>query len=225
MKILAIADEECPSLWDYYRPGCLSEYELILSSGDLNAKYLSFLVTMARCPVMYVCGNHDRGYAAEPPEGCDPIDDKLVVYKGVRILGLGGCLRYSNGAYQYSEREMQRRIRKLKRAIQLAGGVDIVLTHAAPLGVGDWDDRSHQGFASFLELIDQYHPCYLIHGHVHLNYGQNIPRIREYAGTKVINCCQKYELEYEKPKIFAGLTGFWRLYAKLFVKNLEIQSL
>lgn len=225
MKILAVADEECLSLWDYYRPGCLSEYELILSSGDLNAKYLSFLVTMARCPVMYVCGNHDSGYAEEPPEGCDPIDDRLVVYKGVRILGLGGCLRYGNGAHQYAEQEMRRRIRKLKRAIQMVGGVDIVLTHAAPFGVGDWDDRSHQGFTSFLELLDEYHPHYLIHGHVHLNYGQNIPRIREYAGTKVINCCQKYELDYDDPKMFSGLTGFRRLYAKLFVKNLEILSL
>lgn len=225
MKILVVADEECPSLWDYYRPGCLSEYGLILSSGDLNGKYLSFLVTMARCPVMYVCGNHDHGYAVAPPEGCDPVDDKLVVYKGIRILGLGGCLRYSNGSYQYTERQMQRRIRKLKRAIQLAGGVDIVLTHAAPLGVGDWDDRSHQGFAAFLEFLDRYRPHYLLHGHVHLNYGQNIPRIREYAGTKVINCCQKYELEYEYPKMFSGLTVFQRLYAKWFVKNLEIISL
>lgn len=225
MKILAVADEECLALWDYYRPGCLSQYELILSSGDLNAKYLSFLVTMARCPVMYVCGNHDNGYAVEPPEGCDPIDDKLVVYKGIRILGLGGTLRYSRGDHQYSEREMQRRIRKLKRAIKLAGGVDIVLTHAAPFGVGDWDDCSHRGFASFLDFLDQYRPRYLLHGHVHLNYGQNIPRIREYAGTKVINCCQKYELEYTFPRGFTGLTGFWRMYAKLFAKNLEIISL
>ena len=224
MKILAVADEECLSLWDYYRPGCLAGYDLILSSGDLNAKYLSFLVTMARCPVMYVHGNHDHGYEAEPPEGCDAIDDKLVVYKGIRILGLGGSQRYSKGTHQYTEREMQRRIRKLKQAIRLVGGVDIVLTHAAPLGVGDWDDRSHQGFASFLELIDCYHPHYMLHGHVHLNYGQNIPRIREYAGTKVINCCQKYELEYDFPKMFCELTAFQRVYAKLFVKNLQIIS-
>ena len=59
MKILTVADEECPFLWDYYTPGKLSKYELILSSGDLKAEYLSFLVTMARCPVLYVHGNHD----------------------------------------------------------------------------------------------------------------------------------------------------------------------
>lgn len=222
MKILIVADEECLSLWDYYTPGCLSQYELILSSGDLNAKYLSFLVTMARCPVMYVHGNHDQGYTYEPPEGCDPIDDKLIVYKGLRILGLGGCLRYSRGEHQYSERQMEKRIRKLKRAIRLAGGVDIVLTHAAPRGVGDWNDHSHQGFESFLKLLDTYKPQYMLHGHVHLNYAHNISRVQEYGATKVINCCQKYELEFDLPSEVPGLSPIQRLYAKLFVKNLEI---
>lgn len=47
MKILIISDEECPALWDYYTPGRLKEYDLIISCGDLKAKYLSFLVTMA----------------------------------------------------------------------------------------------------------------------------------------------------------------------------------
>ena len=225
MKILVVADEEDPYLWDHYRPGCLSEYELILSSGDLNASYLSFLVTMARCPVMYVCGNHDHGYGIAPPEGCDPIDDKLVVYRGVRILGLGGCLRYSQGPHQYTEKQMKKRIARLKRAIRLAGGVDIVLSHAAPRGVGDWDDRSHQGFTAFLDLIDRYHPHYLLHGHVHLNYGQNIRRIREYGAAKVINCCRKYALEYDFPKAVAELPAWKRLYARLFAKNLEIVSL
>ena len=224
MKILIVADEECPALWDYYTPGKLSQYELILSSGDLNAKYLSFLVTMARCPLLYVHGNHDHGYAVEPPEGCDPIDDKLIVYKGVRILGLGGSLRYSQEEHQYSERQMEKRIRRLRRAIRLAGGVDIVLTHAAPRGVGDWDDRSHRGFESFLQLIDSYHPHYMLHGHVHLNYGHDIPRIREYGDTKVINCCGKYELDYNIPTVFPALTPLKRLYARVFLKNLEIIS-
>nr|CDL66820.1 unnamed protein product [uncultured bacterium] len=56
MKILCISDQECPSLWDYYQPGRLKGYDLILACGDLNASYLSFVVTMASCPVLYVHG-------------------------------------------------------------------------------------------------------------------------------------------------------------------------
>ena len=46
MKILLVSDEECLYLWDYYRPGRLDGIDLIISCGDLNAEYLSFLVTM-----------------------------------------------------------------------------------------------------------------------------------------------------------------------------------
>ena len=69
MKILIVSDEECPALWEYYVPGRLKEFDLILSCGDLNAQYLSFLVTMARCPVLYVHGNHDTDYKHNPPCG------------------------------------------------------------------------------------------------------------------------------------------------------------
>ena len=201
MKILAIADEECAALWDHYVPGRLKDYDLILSSGDLKASYLSFLVTMARCPVLYVHGNHDTNYDAKPPEGCDCIDDQLVVYKGLRILGLGGCRKYRPGNFQYTESQMRRRILRLKRQIWQAGGVDVVVTHAPPMGVGDAEDLAHQGFAAFLELIDSYHPQYLLHGHVHMRYGQNIPRHNEYHGTQVINVCERFTLDIPDPPI------------------------
>lgn len=200
MKILAIADEEVMSLWDYYVPGRLKPYDLILSSGDLHAAYLSFLVTMGRAPVLYVHGNHDTSYETNPPEGCDCVDGKIMLFKGLRILGLGGCMRYRPGAHQYSERQMQKRLRRLRRDIALLGGVDIVVTHAPPRGVGDADDLPHQGFETFLELIDSYHPMYLLHGHVHLRYGMDIPREHIYHGTRVINACQSYVLDIPEPK-------------------------
>ena len=170
MKILTISDEACAALWDYYVPGRLDGYDLIISCGDLSSRYLSFLVTMAKCPVLYVHGNHDGGYASRPPEGCDCIDDHIVTYNGVRILGLGGCRKYHPGPHQYTENEMRLRIAKLRWRLWRTGGVDIVVTHAAPEGLGDAEDRAHWGFESLRELIDKYHPKYLVHGHVHMSY-------------------------------------------------------
>ncbi len=207
MKILAVSDEECRALWDYYVPGRLKDYDLILSSGDLKASYLSFLVTVGHAPVFYVHGNHDTSYDIHPPEGCYCIDGKLVIYNGVRILGLGGCRRYHEGEHQYTDRQMRRRIRKLRWEILKAGGVDIVVTHAPPKGIGDDDDIAHRGFDALLRFIDRYHPQYLLHGHVHLNYGQAQMREHEYHGTKVINVFERYTLDITPPEKLGGIYG------------------
>ena len=195
MKILTISDEECPALWEHYVPGRLEGYDLILSCGDLNSQYLSFLVTMARCPVLYVPGNHDVTYDQNPPEGCDNIDGHIVTYNGLRILGLGGCRRYHPGPHQYTEWQMRHRIARLKLRLFLLGGVDIVVTHAPPEGLGDDDDPAHWGFAALRELVDQYHPQYLVHGHVHMSYGHQIPREIDYNGTRIVNAYERYTLE------------------------------
>ncbi len=195
MKILFLSDEECLALWDYYVPGRLSEYQLIISCGDLKASYLSFLVTMARCPVLYVHGNHDTHYRDNPPEGCDCIDGHVVEYNGVRILGLGGCRKYHPGDHQYTDRQMRGRILKMRWPMRKAKGIDILVTHAPAEGLGDAEDMAHRGFASLRTFLDKYHPTYHVHGHVHMTYGQNIPRTQDYNGTTIINAYERYTLE------------------------------
>lgn len=195
MKILLLADKEDPYLWDYYRPGHLDGIDLILSCGDLKANYLSFLVTMGRAPVLYVHGNHDLKYETDPPEGCDCIDDKLVEYKGLRILGLGGSAIYSRNAFQYTERQMKRRIARRWLDIRRHGGFDILLTHAPAAGFGDAQDYAHRGFECFNDLIEKQHPAYHIHGHVHMNYSYGSSRTMQHGDTTVINAWEKYILE------------------------------
>ena len=196
MKSLVVSDEESPALWDYYGPGRLDEYDLILSCGDLKASYLTFLVTMSRqARLFYVHGNHDEDYLNHPPEGCVCIDDQLVVYNGIRILGLGGCMRYHPGPFQYSEAEMRWRIAKLKLALWRSKGVDIVVAHTPPKDLGDMPDPAHRGFQVFKDLIEQYHPAVFLHGHVHLRYNIGLPRERNYQGTRLINASERYVLE------------------------------
>ena len=198
MKLLLISDEEDKYLWDYYRPGHLEGVDLILSAGDLKAEYLSFLVTMANRPLLYVHGNHDGSYDRKPPEGCECIDDRLVTVNGLRILGLGGCLRYNGGPYQYTERQMKRRIMRLYWQLRRAGGVDLVLTHAPVAGFGDDDNMTHRGFEAFLPFLDRWQPAYLVHGHVHKRYSPMQDRVLHRGPTTIINANGKYYLNLDQ---------------------------
>lgn len=197
MKILAIADEESKYLWDYYDENLFKEVDIILSAGDLKAKYLSFLTTVSHKPVYYVPGNHDYRYEVEPPRGCDCLDDVMFVYNGIRFLGLGGSYRYKKGPYQYTEREMAKRIRHLKVLIHQFGGVDILVTHSPALGHGDGDDLCHKGFDAFNNFIKTYKPSYMIHGHQHLTYSHSIKRIDYVDQTTIINAYNYHLFDYE----------------------------
>ena len=197
MKILALADHESPWLWDYLDRKRLEGVELILSCGDLDPRYLSFVATFAHAPVLYVHGNHDDRYAQIPPEGCICVEDQIYVHQGVRILGLGGSVRYKReGEHQYTQRQMSRRVLRCTFPLLRRGGVDILLTHSPALGVNDGDDLAHTGFQAFNDLMDRCRPRYLVHGHVHMNYGIDIPRLARYGDTQVINAYETYTFEY-----------------------------
>ena len=188
MRILAIADEEAKCLWDYYDPEKTKGVDLIISCGDLKAPYLEFLETMVNCPLVYVRGNHDSHYDEAPPLGCIPIDDRVYDFNGLRILGLGGCMRYHPGPDMYTEAEMRRRAAKVSRRIAMMNGVDVVVTHAPAKGYGDMEDLPHRGFECFNELLEKWKPRYMLHGHVHKSYGYQFRRERIHpCGTKIIN--------------------------------------
>ena len=154
MRILAVSDTESTALWDHYNSNKITNTDLILSCGDLNPQYLSFLVSCTNLPLLYVHGNHDEKYDQTPPEGCICIDDKIYVHEGIRILGLGGCMPYKPGKYMYTEKEMKRRLLHIKHQLIFYRGFDILLTHAPAQGLGDGDDHAHQGYQTFLGLLD-----------------------------------------------------------------------
>lgn len=208
MKILMVADTEERSLWDDWSNDTkerLSDVELILSAGDLDADYLEFLVTMLNVPLVYVRGNHDGDYERKPPEGCIDADGRVVDAAGVRILGLGGSMRYKDhAADMYTEEEMRRRIAGLRRTVfrdVLAGrlssrrDIDIFLTHAPCRGFGDLDDLPHTGFECFNELIERHRPAVHCYGHVHREYGHFRREIVHPSGTRLINASGHFIFE------------------------------
>jgi len=215
VRVLAVSDETSDALLadlDQVRSA-----RLILACGDLPFDYLDALVNALEVPLVFVPGNHDpdlSGYrvsragltlraglpARAPwPDGTVNADGRIVEAAGLRIGGLGGCLRYSEGPNQYSQRQQARRSLALRGAarrhsLRRGGrGADVLLTHAPPLGIGDGDDAPHRGFSALHGLTRALRPAALLHGHVH-PYGMRT-EIRLLHGAAVLNVTGWHLLE------------------------------
>ena len=163
---------------------------MVVSCGDLPFDYLEYVVTVANVPLLFVPGNHDPAVRPAPdgvvvgalpdpslafrdppraamPEGCENLDGRVVRVAGLRFGGLGGSIRYSPGPNQYTQGAMRWRAFKLGLRATLWGGLDVLVTHGAPLGVSDEDDPPHVGFAAFHRLVSRTRPAILVHGHIH----------------------------------------------------------
>lgn len=204
-RILAVADEPYPGLPDL----TMARPDVVLSCGDLPWDDLERIVDVTNVPLLFVPGNHDPSLTPSPqgvvwpftianphfvdppgPRGATSVDGRIVDAAGLRIAGLGGSVRYRKGPNQYTQAEMARRARWLvrratRKRLRDGKGVDILITHAPPKGLGDEDDAPHEGFEAFHGLVRRLRPKLLLHGHIH-PYG--VPRPDRYLEeTRVVN--------------------------------------
>ena len=208
MRILAISDTPEGWLWERWDRERVAGVDLVISCGDLPATYLEHIVTLANVPLVYVQGNHDTAYDDHAPEGCVSIDGQLRDFRGLRVMGLGGSIRYNDEVHGFTEAEMARKAARMALLASATGGVDLVVTHAPLRGYGDLDDLPHRGFEALGRLVERTRPRYLLHGHVHLEYGR-IERVREHpCGTTIVNVCGSYVLEIPDETI-GGRSGLF----------------
>jgi predicted phosphodiesterase len=105
MKILCISDQIDPLVYSNSIKTRFADVDLILSAGDLPLDYLDFVVSNLNKPLVFVFGNHHTKKIEDDAYGgcgCVHAGSKVVHEEGVIIAGLGGCLRYNNGANQFS---------------------------------------------------------------------------------------------------------------------------
>lgn len=196
MKILAIADVEEAWLTDYYDRERMEGVELIISCGDLPASYLEHIETLANVPLVYVWGNHDMAYMEHPPQGCYSIEGQLRDFRGIRIMGVGGSMKYNDHVFGFTEKQMRSRVGRLALLARATGGVDIVVAHAPIRGYGDMDDLPHQGFEAFDYYVDKLKPTFFLHGHIHREYGRVARTLEHPCGTTIVNACGAYMFDY-----------------------------
>ena len=101
VRVLAVADEEVPAMRSRVRD---LRVDLVLAAGDLPWDYLESLVSLLDAPAAYVPGNHDpRTGRGVGPRGLVDVDGHVRTVGGLRIAGLGGCVRYNDGPHQYTQ--------------------------------------------------------------------------------------------------------------------------
>jgi Icc-related predicted phosphoesterase len=191
VRVLAVADEEVPAMQSRARD---LQVDLVLAAGDLPWDYLESLVTLLAAPAAYVPGNHDPG-AGSGPRGMIDVDGHVVTVGGLRIAGLDGCVRYNNGPHQYTQLEYDKRARQLLREAR-DQDVDVLLTHAPPLGLGDDEsDPSHVGISALHGVIEALSPTWHLHGHIH-PYGMHKPD-RQLGRTTIRNVIPWHVMDIE----------------------------
>jgi len=197
VKILAVSDQVVETIYSSRIRERFGDVDMVLSCGDLPYSYLEYIVSMLNVPCFFVHGNHDKpeyladGRTLTKPGGWFNLDERTITIKNVLLGGLEGSMRYKPGApFQYTESEMTYKAWKLVPAL-LANRVlhgrylDILITHAPPLGIHDGEDWPHRGSEALLRLMARFRPRYLLHGHKHI-YGPE-PRRTRYMDTEVIN--------------------------------------
>jgi uncharacterized protein len=196
LRLLAVSDEVEPQLLDEKTVASQGRIDLLIGCGDLPADYLDGLATLYAAPLVFVRGNHDPPdrKGDYPPDA--EIDGRVVSERGLLIAGLEGCIRYSDGPHQYTERQMTAKVLALR--LRLRGRrPDVLITHGPPAGINEGSDPPHRGLRAVRRAVEWMHPRLLLHGHVH-PYGRDTPREGWLGETRVINVVGHRLIEVSK---------------------------
>jgi Icc-related predicted phosphoesterase len=205
VKILSISDKVIPFLYSPEILEKIQDVDLVISCGDLPYYYQEYIAKKLQKPLFFVRGNHDalieydaKGERTAPRGGVD-LHGRTIHKKGLIFAGVEGCLRYNRGPFQYTQAEMWEHIfwlvpKLLFNRLVYGRYLDIFVTHAAPKGIHDKSDWTHQGIDAYNWLIKHFKPKYHFHGHNHVYTDDTITET-QVGETLVINTYGYKEIE------------------------------
>lgn len=195
MRILAVSDIEEAVLYEETKQAKIGKVDLVISCGDLKLSYLSYLSTVYQAPLFFVRGNHD-GFITPESQFGENLHNRFLKYRGIKFLGFEGSPVYSHEGVQYTKFSIGLHVKLAILKSIFFGAPDFVITHAPPQGIHDQPDYAHRGTVAYTRLIDWLKPKFFLHGHTHLNYNRNAPRITKIGSTTVINVYGYYLFEF-----------------------------
>ena len=221
IRVLAVSDQVDQRIYSGSVRQRMADVQLVLSCGDLPARYLEFLVDALDKPVYYVLGNHaeeltrggERG-KRYLPLGCIDLGGKVIHDRstGLILAGVPGSPRYcEHEPEQYTEWQILLMIgrmapRLLWNRYRHGRALDVLVTHSPPRDINDRDDLPHRGFIGLRRFLRWFRPRYHLHGHVHL-YDRSQSHIVEHEGTSVVNVYPYQVVDLEREMVNATTTA------------------
>ncbi len=167
MKILHLSDTHgC-----HRRLGELPAADVVVHSGDFTmsgseAEAVDFLNWFCNLPhrhKIFICGNHDECLYRANIDGLSHnvhyLCNSGVEIDGVRFYGVPMFL-----ADCVSERQN-------RNYAAIPDDTDVLITHAPPYGILDFDDNMHYGSEELLQRVTAVSPRLHLFGHIHCQHG------------------------------------------------------
>src|SRR5688572_27981785 len=183
VNILAVTDQIDQRIYSPTLRQRMPDVDLVISCGDLPARYLEFLADALDRPVYYVLGNHaeeltragEKGKRYHPAGAID-LGGKVMrdPTTGLILAGIPGSPRYTDHEpVQYREFQIWWMLlgmvpKLLWNRLRFGRALDVLVTHSPPRDVNDAPDPAHRGFKALRRFLRCVHPTYQLHGHVHL---------------------------------------------------------
>lgn len=180
MRIVAVADTH--TFEDQLGP--IPEGDVFVHAGDLIRKgtleelagVVPWIRGLPHRHKVVVAGNHDWCFARERERACAMLgkevvylEDERVVIEGVSFYGSPWQPEYLGWAFNLPRGEAL-----AARWARIPPGIDVLITHGPPRGIGDGGDGGmpgRQGCAHLREAVARVKPLLHLFGHIHQDGG------------------------------------------------------
>jgi len=199
IRFLAVSDEPDRTLEHEVNRRNIGHLDAILSCGDLEPDWLSFLGDAFSVPLVRVLGNHDRDHPDLEQVVPHPLRASVTSRFPVPLVGLS----WAGEAPVRGDRSAWAQALRITCARLLRPGAVLVASHVPPTGAGDGPDPYHRGYDAYRWLVNRLRPPLWLHGHTTLASTENWQA--KLNGTLVVNVTGSVLVELVAPQAASSI--------------------
>lgn len=218
MRVVCISDTH-----SFHNRISIPEGDVLLFSGDMCGRstledvrrFNQWLGTLPypKENIVVVAGNHDRPFEDDPKKAksfmtnCTYLQDELYVVNGLKIWGSPWQPEFFNWAFNL------KRGPEIKEKWDLIpDGIDILITHGPPFGIGDKAQMTMQnvGCVDLLDAVKRVNPKMHLFGHIHEGYGVFQKKDMDTVFVNASICTLQYK-PIQLPLVFEYKEGKFKL--------------